>query len=181
LEYKTTAEWDAAIWLKAEDIYQMAFPKEGRKSRPIIRRMFEKNMCQLHIATEDNEVIAMALSATDIQSHVLIIDYIAVRNDLRSRGYGKLLMDYIQNWAVTTKCRGIIVEVEAESNLENIRRIHFWETCGFHLTEYVHHYIWVPEPYRAMYMNINKANQLPEDGEKLFHYITQFHKKAYSK
>src|SRR5258708_137148 len=101
MEYKTTAEWDETIWLKAECIYQQAFPKEGRKSRAIIRRMLEKNMCQLHIIIEDNEVIAMALTAMDQQTFVLIIDYIAIKEDLRSKGYGKLLINYIKKWAET--------------------------------------------------------------------------------
>jgi GNAT superfamily N-acetyltransferase len=181
LEYKTTAEWDAAVWTKAESIYQMAFPKEGRKSRAQIRRMFERKMCHLHITTDNNEVIAMALTAMDEQASILIIDYIAIRQDLRSKGYGKLLINYIKNWAETKKCRGIIVEVEAESTLENSSRVRFWEACGFRLTDYVHQYIWVPEPYQAMYLSMDKANRLPDDGEKLFHYINQFHKKAYSK
>jgi GNAT superfamily N-acetyltransferase len=181
MDFYTTAEWDEDIWDKAEQIYEQAFPKDGRKSRDIIRRMFEKNMCHLHIANHCTEVIAMALTALDKQTCVLIIDYIAIREDHRSKGYGKLFLNYIKKWTETTCCIGIIVEVEAEPSLENIRRIRFWEECGFRITEYIHHYIWVPEPYRAMYLNINQVNRLPEDGEKLFRYINEFHKKAYGK
>ncbi|QGQ96484.1 GNAT family N-acetyltransferase [Paenibacillus psychroresistens] len=181
MEYKTITEWDELIWKKTEGIYQQAFPKEGRKSRTNIRRMFERKMCHLHLAIDNNEVIAMALTAMDEQALVLIIDYIAIREDLRSKGHGKLLINYIKEWAETTKSRGIIVEVEAESNPENTNRIRFWQAYGFRLTEYVHQYIWVPEPYQAMYLNMDKANGLPEGGEKLFQYINQYHKKAYNK
>jgi GNAT superfamily N-acetyltransferase len=181
LDYLTTAEWNEDIWIKAERIYQQAFPKEGRKSRSIIRRMLEKKMCQLHTATEADEVIAMALTALNKQASLLIIDYLAIREDLRSKGYGKLLINYIKKWAETVGCIGIIVEVESEPTLDNIRRIRFWEGCGFLLTEYVHHYIWVPETYRAMYLNLNQVSGLPENGKALFNYINDFHKKAYSK
>jgi GNAT superfamily N-acetyltransferase len=180
MEYQTIAEWNEKIWTKAERIYYEAFPKEGRKSRAIIQRMFEKQMCRLHIATENSELIAMAL--TGVNNHVLIVDYIAIKDVLRGKGYGRIFMNYIKNWAETIACCiGIIVEVEAETTLENSRRIRFWKECGFQLTEYVHHYIWVPEPYRAMYFNFNLKSPLPEDGEELYRYITQFHVKAYRK
>jgi GNAT superfamily N-acetyltransferase len=181
-EYHTTDVWNEEMWNNAEPIYYHAFPEEGRKTRAIIRRMFEKGMCHLHTVTESRETIAMALTGINNNDRVLILDYIAVREDHQSKGYGKRFMNYIKNWAKTeAACVGVVVEVEAESTPDNIRRIQFWETCGFQLTEYVHHYIWVPEPYRAMYMNITKKGILTEDGEKIFHYITQFHKKAYSK
>jgi GNAT superfamily N-acetyltransferase len=180
MEYQTIAEWNEEIWTKAERIYQQAFPKEGRKSRAIIRQMFEKQMCQLHFASENSELIAMAL--TGVTKKVLIIDYIAIKEDLRGKGYGRLFMDYIINWAeIIACCTGVVVEVEAEAALENSRRIRFWEACGFHFTEYVHHYIWVPEPYHAMYLNFNPKIPLSEDGKELFRYITQFHEKAYRK
>jgi GNAT superfamily N-acetyltransferase len=182
IDYDTIAEWNEELWTKAELIYNQAFPAEGRKTRAIIQRMFEKRMCQLHLATEGAETIAMALTGVNDQAHVVILDYIAIREDLRGNGYGGLFMDYIKKWAETTSaCLAIVLEVEAEPTPDNIRRIHFWEKCGFRLTEYVHHYIWVPEPYDAMYLNFNQDNYLTADGEKLFHYITQFHKKAYGK
>jgi GNAT superfamily N-acetyltransferase len=182
MDYHTTVEWNEEIWIKAEQIYYQAFPAEGRKTRAIVRRMFEKRMCQLHLATEGSVTIAMALTGINDEAHILILDYIAIRHDLRGKGYGELFINYIKKWADTTAaCLGIVVEVEAEPTPENIRRIRFWEKCGFQLTEYIHHYIWVPEPYHAMYLNFNQENYLTADGEKLFHYITQFHKKAYNK
>jgi GNAT superfamily N-acetyltransferase len=182
LDYDITDEWNEQVWFKAEYIYHQAFPAEGRKSRAIIRRMFGKRMCQLHLATLGSETVAMALTGINKEARVLILDYIAIKEDLRGNGYGRLFINHIKQWAETTAaCLGIVVEVESEASPDNSRRIHFWEKCGFHLTEYVHHYIWVPEPYRAMYLNFNPESRLTENGEKLFRYITQFHKKAYTK
>jgi GNAT superfamily N-acetyltransferase len=182
MDYHTADEWNEELWVKAERIYHRAFPEEGRKNRAIIRRMFEKHMCHLHTASDNTEVIAMALTGINKEACALLIDYMAIREDLRSKGYGREFMNYIQNWAKTTAgCKGIVVEVEAEPTQDNDRRIRFWEKCGFRLTDYVHHYIWVPEPYRAMYLNFNQERRLADDGEKLFRYINQFHKKAYSR
>jgi GNAT superfamily N-acetyltransferase len=179
LEYRNTEEWDEARWNAVEPIYEQAFPS-GRKSRDIIRRMFQKRMCRLHTIAQGSEIVGMALTGTDHQAGALIIDYIAVRKDARGSGYGSLLLGFIKQWAQTIEgCKGIIVEVEAQPTEANRQRIRFWETNGFHLTAYVHQYIWVPEPYRAMYLNFDEHNVLPEDGEVLFRSITRFHQEAY--
>ncbi|WP_282942609.1 GNAT family N-acetyltransferase [Paenibacillus sp. RC67] len=180
LEYSITDEWDDVSWTEAERIYEQAFPLEGKKSRDIIRRMFEKGMCQLHTLSQKSGMVGMALTGIDQQAGALLIDYLAVSEDFRGRGYGRMLLDHIKQWTQTnTGCKGILVEVESEPTEENKQRIHFWETNGFHLTVYVHHYIWVPEPYQAMYLNFEEANRLPEDGKMLFRSITRFHEKAY--
>ncbi|MFD0696664.1 GNAT family N-acetyltransferase [Paenibacillus sp. GCM10027628] len=180
LKYHITDEWNEARWTAVERIYEQAFPLDGKKSRDIVRRMFEKRMCQLHTIALGSEIIGMALTGIDQQAGALLIDYIAVRKDARGSGYGRLLLDRIKQWAHTVAgCKGIIVEVESDPTEENSKRIRFWETNGFHLTAYVHQYIWVPEPYRAMYLNFEEANRLPEDGKMLFRSITRFHEKAY--
>lgn len=181
MNYHTTAEWNKENWREAGQIYHQAFAKEGRKTDVIIRRMFEKHMSHLHTASLDNEIIAMAVTGRSKEYNVLIIDYMAIKEERRSKGYGALFLEYLKSWAETTGYKGIVVEVEAESSPDNSRRIRFWEKSEFKLTSYIHHYIWVPEPYHAMFFNIDQADRLPDDGEKLFQYITQFHKEAYSK
>lgn len=179
-EYLITDEWNEAWWNEAERIYEQAFPLDGKKSREIIRRMFDKRMCQLHTITQGSEMIGMALTGIDQQGGALIIDYLAIHKEYRSKGYGRLLLDHIKSWTRTIpNCKGIIVEVEAERTEENRLRVLFWERNGFHLTDYVHPYIWVPEPYQAMYFNLDDNDPLPDDGKLLFRSITKFHEKAY--
>lgn len=180
MEFVTTAEWDEALWDQAEPVYHEGFPEHGRKPRAIIRRMFTRQMCHLHTAFERSEAAAMVLTGFDRELKACIIDYLAVRGDLRSRGYGKLFIDYLRDWSrARLGCRGIIIEAESEPTEENIRRIRFWERCGFRLMDYVHHYIWVPEPYRAMVLSFDQRDPLPEDSQTLFGAITRFHEQAY--
>lgn len=179
LEYLTTDIWQEELWREAEPIYHQAFPEKGRKSFAIIRSMFERGLCQLHLAREGDVTVAMAITGIDSHASALILDYIAVSKHERGRGLGKLFIDYIRSWAESAGCRGIVIEVEAEATEENLRRIRFWEGCGFVLTEGIHQYIWVPEPYRAMVLHLTRKNRLSEDGETLFSYITNFHKRAY--
>nr|WP_275581939.1 GNAT family N-acetyltransferase [Brevibacillus fulvus] len=165
--------------MAAEPIYEQAFP-DGRKSREIIRRMFARRLCQLHTIWQGADIVGMALSGLDEQAGALVVDYLAIRQDLRGRGLGHLLLEQIGRWACTLPgCKGMIVEVEAESSEENRRRVRFWEANGFHLTAYIHKYIWVPEPYQAMYRNFDERHPLPKEGKQLFRIITRFHEKAY--
>jgi GNAT superfamily N-acetyltransferase len=178
IKHQTTTKWDEALWRKAELVYNEAFPEHGRKKPSIIRRMFERGLCTLHTWTEGNDVAAMALTA--INAGVLIIDYIAVRRDKRGQGWGRACIQDIRDWAQNTAhCHGIVIEVEAEPTQENAERIQFWQQVGFRLTDYVHPYIWVPETYRAMYMNLDAKAPLNDDGRVLFKYITDYHEKAY--
>lgn len=180
--YETSSDWDEARWRQAERVYAEAFDEKGRKPAAVIRRMFDRRMCRLHTASSGGDVYAMALSGEgDNADGVLVVDYFAVRASLRGRGEGRAFMAYIRDWAEAAGYRGIVVEVESDPTPDNVRRIRFWETCGFRPTAYVHHYIWVPEPYRAIYLNLDPRRPLPDDGKTLFRYIERFHKKAYAR
>jgi GNAT superfamily N-acetyltransferase len=180
VEFITVEHWDEVLWKKASYIYDQAFRGKGAKSEKIIRNMFKKNICSLHIGIKNSKVITMALIGRLEGTKTLLIDYLAVFEDYRNRGIGQLLLNYIKDWAIENgRFESIIIEVESKNSQENWKRIHFWEKCGFTLTDYVHHYIWVPEPYQAMYIKLQSSSILPEDGEQLFKYISHFHKLSY--
>lgn len=176
MEFKTIEEWDEKLWKQAKVVYDQAFAGKGAKPEKVIRNMFQKGICQLHIAFIKDEAAAMALTGNGEGSCVLLIDYLAVLETCQQKGMGRDLVEYIAAWSLDgNKYDSMLIEVEAEDTPENNARIHFWEKCGFTITEYVHQYIWVPEPYRAMFRKLVTASELPESGEELFKYINQFH------
>ncbi|GLX67982.1 GNAT family N-acetyltransferase [Paenibacillus glycanilyticus] len=181
--FKTLDVLDDRFWPLAKKLYEQSFPKEGRKPDSVIAGMFRKMDCFLHILYEDDEVQAMALTGLTGSGRILLIDYIAVHNGRRGEGIGSRLIQAITEWARQEKLDGLLIEVESERKKENEQRIKFWEKNGFTLTDYEHPYIWVPEPYRAMYKQLNEESGWLGDksGKKLFRYITGFHEKAYSK
>ncbi len=181
LQFISINHWDETLWQKVKKIYNEAFAGHGGKPEKIIHNMFNKHLCFLHVAFEDNEVIAMALTGLIKGPRILIIDYMAVKNDLRGRGIGKEFFSYIKEWAILQNVYNhILLEAESEQTPVNLDRIKFWETCGFNLVdEYIHHYIWVPEPYQAMVLNLRGGAQIAASGEILFTYIENFHKKSF--
>jgi GNAT superfamily N-acetyltransferase len=181
MQFLTTNHWDEQLWQMAKPIYQEAFDS-GAKPEKIIRNMFAKQLCYLHVLVQKNEAMAMALTGKIEQPKALLIDYIAVSQKRRKQGIGSILLTQIKSWAKNEhQLQSIIIEVESESTPENLNRIQFWQQNDFHLTDYIHKYIWVPEPYLAMYCFLEpNANPVPS-GETLFQYITQFHKASFSK
>ncbi|QAY65855.1 GNAT family N-acetyltransferase [Paenibacillus protaetiae] len=182
MKHILTDQWDETLWAKAKPVYEAAFPEHGRKKDAIVKRMFERKLCELHVWLDDigSEAAAMALTAADPNAGVLVIDYFAVRRENRGQGIGMACMADMRRWAEhVKKCRGIVIEAEADDSADNANRMRFWVKAGFKPTDYVHAYIWVPETYRALALSLDASNPLPEDGEQLFKPILRYHEKAY--
>ncbi|MNH95101.1 Acetyltransferase (GNAT) family protein [compost metagenome] len=182
IEFQTIDHWDESLWQKVEKVYYEAFPEQGRKTKEIIRKILTRRLGVLHVAIWQSEVIGMALTGELKQANALLVDYLAVLQDLRNQGVGQRFLGYLKEWATSTRqLVGIIIEIEADTTPANFNRMQFWKHCGFVLTPYIHTYIWVPEPYQAMYLNIHPNATIPSNGEALFRHIHQFHRKAYKK
>ncbi|MGX6445145.1 GNAT family N-acetyltransferase [Neobacillus sp. K501] len=181
MDFITTEQWDEATWDKAKSIYQDAFADHGGKPEKIIRNMFKNQLCSLHVAMKGCDVTAMALTGSIKDSRILLIDYLAVRKIYRGYGIGRKLVKYIEKWGLLkAEYDSILLEAECENTPKNLDRILFWEKCGFNLIDdYVHHYIWVPEPYMAMVRELHDEIRILESGKTLFKYIEKFHKKSF--
>ncbi|MFB9328509.1 GNAT family N-acetyltransferase [Paenibacillus aurantiacus] len=181
MELTTMHELDAFWWQKTKPMYMSAFGNGG-KTEQVIRRMFERRLALFHVFHEHNEAYGMAFSSISSDRKALIVDYLTVNDEQRGHGHGREFVRALLNWGSEQRLQAVIIEVESDPSPVNLARIRFWEKCGFSITDYVHHYIWVPEPYRAMYAKLDPHAELPfTDGQKLFRYITNFHRKAYAR
>jgi GNAT superfamily N-acetyltransferase len=179
MEYKTISHWDEELWQEVSLIYHQSFgPTEAKPDR-IIRNMFRKQMCFLHVAYKEKEVIAIALSGKVRGGKTLLIDYLAVSKEMRSYGIGVEFLEELKRWAIKSNFDSLLIEVESEATPENLTRMRFWEKSGFMKTDYIHHYTWVPEPYKAMFLKLHPGSHIPTIGMDLFTYIEQFHKESY--
>ncbi|WP_426449533.1 GNAT family N-acetyltransferase [Paenibacillus sp. S-38] len=181
MELITKDEWDPLLWERLEPVYHEGFPPHGRKPVKVIRNAVERGGGFLHGGVEQGEVAAMALTGRLGEIRALLIDYIAVAQAARSQGMGRRFLDAIKAWARAQGLEGIVIEIECEETPVNRRRASFWENNGFQLVgDYVHQYIWVPEPYQAMVFAFDaSAELLQRDGATLFRLMGGFHAKAY--
>ncbi|MFP7298377.1 GNAT family N-acetyltransferase [Neobacillus niacini] len=181
MKFITTKQWDENLWQKTRDIYNLAFGEHARKPEKIIRNMFARGLSSLHVLMEGDEVFAMALTGSMPSSSVLLLDYLAVRQDLRGQGIGIEICDCMVDWARSeTQFKRILVEVECDVTPENQARIQFWEKCGFQLLDdYQHCYKWGPQHYMAMVLFLKNKPATPLKGEDSLKYMAAFHKESY--
>ncbi|MBW4080697.1 N-acetyltransferase [Paenibacillus sp. S150] len=183
LEFMTYDEWDDALWARLEPLYREAFP-HGAKPVNILHAMLDKKIAWLHTGYQDGTIAAMAVTGLSgsTAERMLIIDYMAVDAAQRGRGLGRQFLESLCNWAVKEHhIHAVLIEVEADNTEENAARVRFWEHCGFIGTSYVHQYIWLPEPYRAMVLPLSRDFAVSDDGQALFRHITSFHMKSFRK
>ncbi|WP_026326495.1 GNAT family N-acetyltransferase [Paenibacillus ginsengihumi] len=181
LAFKTLTEWNEQWWDKLGPIYRDAFV-HGAKPEKVLRSMVSRGIACLHAGMIGEEAAAMAVAGFSggRDRRRLILDYMAVRRDLRGKGLGKHLFAQIRDWAVREyQAEAVIIEAEAKDTEENRRRLAFWESCGFIATSYVHRYIWVPEPYRALALPLSPDFAVTDDGQSLFRDIISFHRKSF--
>ncbi|WP_019911114.1 GNAT family N-acetyltransferase [Paenibacillus sp. HW567] len=183
LTFMTYDQWDDALWATIEPLYREAFP-HGAKPVNILKAMLDRKIAWLHAGYQDGRLAAMAITGLSGSAgeRLLIIDYMAIAAELRGQGLGRQLLEQIRDWSLREHhIQAILIEVEAGGTEEDAARVHFWEHCGFTATDYVHQYIWVPEPYRAMVLPIRENFPILDDGQTLFRHITNFHMKSFRK
>ncbi|WP_179218748.1 N-acetyltransferase [Saccharibacillus sp. O23] len=187
LELHTVSEWSESLWARICPVYEASFPEHIRKPERIVRNMMTKMDAFLHEGTLDAATCSMALTGLSADSRLLIIDYLAVLPAFRGRGAGRETVRAIADWAVRTYgVQGLLIEAEADDSEIGRGRTRFWQSCGFEATEYVHSYIWVPEKYRAMLLDLQPEStpadrKLPRDGRRLFDDIEAFHKASFAR
>ncbi|MFS0776793.1 GNAT family N-acetyltransferase [Neobacillus sp. 3P2-tot-E-2] len=181
MEFITTQQWDEDLWQKTRDIYNVAFGEHATKPEKVIQNMFARGLSALHVLKENDVVLAMALTGAMPNSSVLLLDYLAVRKNLRGHGIGKGFFDYLLEWASSQpQFKRILVEVECDDTPQNHARIQFWEKCGFQLLDdYKHCYKWGPQHYMAMVHYLKGKPAIPLKGEDCLKYMASFHKESY--
>jgi GNAT superfamily N-acetyltransferase len=183
VNFCTLDHWNEAEWRRAAPIFDEGFPPFGRKTEAMIRKIVDRNEGYLHLCDIGGDRVAMAVTGKLPDLGALLIDYVAVEGSRREQGIGREMIAFITEEARRLRFRGIVIEVEAETNEDNEGRKRFWQSLGFQLTAYIHHYRWVPETYQAMYFEWdgNDNTPLPRDGRVLFDSIMNFHGKIYRK
>ncbi|OWA37786.1 hypothetical protein B9G55_07025 [Saccharibacillus sp. O16] len=187
LQLNTTSSWSDALWMQLYPIYEASFPEHIRKPERIVRNMLTNMDVFLHEGTLDGRGCSMALTGLLRDSGLLLVDYLAVSPAVRHQGIGRQTLQAIADWAKATyQIQGLLIEAEVDESEEGRSRIHFWEGCGFEPTEYVHSYVWIPEKYQAMLLDLQpestpQEERLPRDGEKLFRSIEAFHRASYAR
>lgn len=116
------------------------FPKDERKPFGTIRRIYEEGLYRGLGFYETGQMKAYAFLCDDIQREFCLLDYYAVLDGLRGKGFGQKAMARLREFC--TDRTGLIIESEnpafakgEEDRSVRERRIAFYEKCGLRLTQ----------------------------------------------
>ena len=120
------------------DFIEPYFPEDEKKPLECIERLVATGLYRILYIEEDNQVCGVAFLTTYPDGELYLLDYLAVRVDLRSMGYGGKLLDACRE---ATDGRPILIETESlESAADEAelalrkRRNQFYQRNGAVLT-----------------------------------------------
>lgn len=115
-------------WLRIRLLYRRAFPRYERKPFKIIRRMHREGRTDVWLAEQEGRFAGLAAT---INGDVILLDYLAVHEKMRSHGVGSTFLQALLN---LYEGRGLFVEIEAadrdDPTGEKLRRKQFYLRNG---------------------------------------------------
>lgn len=145
-------ELDFPEWKKIyENRMREDFPENELKPFSAMQQMREKEIYRAYGLKEGEELLAYWCLLCDQKERTMLLDYLAIRKDLRGQGYGRKVIHLLAD----NMNSGYILFIESENpdgakNAEERaireRRLHFYQSCGCSLLN-MHSEI-VSTPYR---------------------------------
>lgn len=139
------------------------FPACEVKPWTKIEQFTKEGLYEMFGMWEGDVLLAYGFVAMDVHKKHLLMDYFAVNEDYRGKGYGQYFLAHL--WEIYPKTEGMVFEVEDVAEAENKqdknqreRRIRFYEKAGLRLYP-VH-----AKVYDACYqlMFFSRAGKMPE-------------------
>lgn len=94
-------------WLRVFCLYRRAFPRSERKPFRMIRSMWRRGKTDVWCFEQAGRFAGFA--ATINGSSLILLDYLAVQEDMRGRGIGSHALDHLKE---SYRDRGLFVEIE---------------------------------------------------------------------
>lgn len=121
-------DFDAAM-----RIYEEAFPSRERQLRRVIEKRVTTGSEHLWVGKEGGKVVFMSLVFPLSGVDYLLLDYMAVSEDMRGKGIGMSFIEMLAHKVVSSG-KSVVLEVEDPSSGDNVnqrkRRITFYRRSG---------------------------------------------------
>lgn len=118
-------------WKKVKEIYLEAFPKQEQKPFFVLKHSVKSGKSQLFTALEKNVLLGFVVVVP--YQNMVMVDYLAVSQEIRSRGTGSRIMQEVLRLFVGKKIVLLIERLNecAENNEQRISRRRFYIKNGF--------------------------------------------------
>lgn len=132
--YKTLYQTNDSDFHEAVLLYQEAFPPEEQQSVECLQKRMEADQGQFLIAKENGRVIALAVLWNLSNGSFTLLEYFAISQTLRGKGFGSIFLKQIIQIA-QSKNRSLIAELEdpkfGTNTTQRLKRVYFYQKNGF--------------------------------------------------
>jgi GNAT superfamily N-acetyltransferase len=166
-------------------IYRDSFEASARQPLSVIRRRVSSRKEMLLVGIMGKRVICFALLWRLKGTGFVLLDYLAVKGEYRSRSIGSKFMRFIAS-AVRSSGEKLIIEVDdpkfGRKRRERKRRVLFYKRCGAHVLKDVQYFLRplnpnMPHKLILMIMPGRRGSSLK--GEFVTKTVTQIYKEVY--
>ncbi len=127
-------------FLKAWELYELAFPLEERRLKVAQSRVMKNSNYNFDIVINNDQFIGFILW-WDFET-LRYVEHFATSAHQRNKGFGKLILEKFMG----SSDKPIVLEVELPNSSINQRRIKFYERIGFKLNQ---HYYEIPPTHKG--------------------------------
>jgi ribosomal protein S18 acetylase RimI-like enzyme len=175
-----TKHFDEAI-----EIYTNSFPESARQPLSVIRKRVASRKERLLIGVSDNKVVAFALLWRLKGSGFVLLDYLAVKKELRSRSIGFKFMRFISS-SLRSSGEKLIIEVDdprfGRNKQEKERRVLFYKRCGSRVLNGIRYFLGSmtgTRAHRLILMIMPARSGCSLKGESVRKLVMQIYKELY--
>jgi GNAT superfamily N-acetyltransferase len=171
----------------ALQIYLDSFPACERQPLEILETRLSNQLYQWFIAKWENQVLGIALLYPLNPTNFIVLDYLGIDKDYRSRGIGGTLMSHLVQFA-ETQHKTLLIEVEnpqfCEDSEQAKRRVQFYQKVGAKVLKSVRYVLPplsgdVPTEMLLMMVPADLGGQLP--GSLVKQLIQQVYQEMYDR
>lgn len=118
-------------WAAVKEIYMEAFPKQERKPFFILKHSVKKEKAKVFVAMEEDTLLGFVVAIP--YQDMVMVDYLAVSNKIRSKGTGSFLMQEVCKYYHDKKIVLLIERLDeiAENAAQRVARRRFYVKNGF--------------------------------------------------
>jgi GNAT superfamily N-acetyltransferase len=188
LEFIKINEVESKIFHEAISIYVNSIPPEERQTAEIIRNRVLNKTETMFVGCLDDTAVLCALTISLENTGFLVIDYLAVREEFRTREIGSKFIKFLIR---TNKSRNILIEVDnpirnpSDSTLK--RRVEFYRRNGAKQLKDVKYFLpplqngFQTSPIPMLVMLISKQEQTCLPGSLVKTLFIQIYEQLYSR
>ncbi len=159
------------------EIYECSFAEDEKRDLEDEKKIMRKEEHFL-CAVKDNQAIVGLIEYWDLGDFVFI-EHLAIKKDLRGKGYGTKLMKQFINSLPESK-RFVVLEVEKLTSKDAKRRIRFYERLNFKLNK---NFLYIQPAYgkgkKAVELYLMTYPEKIKSEDEFFRITEKIHKVVY--